>query len=384
MKKKRISQEKSIQNNNKQKGTAVAQKSQNKTKVALSTREIKPLPSKGNITNVTRPIQEANNQSYAIHIVSKGENLFRIAKKYNIPLEELKSLNGISERNLKPGMEIKIPTKEIKLSKSDNNSPSDHSRESISSSGLKYHVVQPGETLYRISLNYNVPIEEIQQINNLEGNLITVGQRIKIPQRETQTEKPFVLERPAQDLKVKEDSLPSKFEKNIFAKNRILTPSMLSKEGELALKRKFVEISTIYADSRYKLGGAGNGYLDCSAFVKYVFEEFGIKLPRSSAQQFQVGLSVDENELIPGDLVFFRTRGKNISHVGIYIGDNRFIHISSSRKRISIDSLEDPYFKKRYAGAKRILNGEVLDYFQDYLQKNRNDLERESSTNKKS
>ncbi|MCS7199939.1 MAG: NlpC/P60 family protein [Caldimicrobium sp.] len=322
-------------------------------------------------------------RDHTVHVVAKGENLFRIAKKYNVSLEEIRALNRVSEKNLKIGMELLIPVKTSK----DFRERSEELRygyEVAPSLNYKYHTVQPGETLYRISLRYNVPIEEIQKLNGLEGNLIAVGQKLKIPVRNSNEETTFVLESPGKELKTREDSLPTKFEKNILAKNRILTQAMLSEEDELALKRKFIEISTAYADSRYRLGGVGNGYLDCSAFVKYVFEEIGIKLPRSSAQQFQVGVAVEENELIPGDLVFFRTRGKSISHVGIYIGDNRFIHISSSRKRISIDSLEDPYFKKRYAGAKRVLNGEVLDYFHDYLQRNKGALPREYSIEKKS
>lgn len=332
-------------------------------------------------------------KSVHLHRVAKGETLYRIAKKYQVSVEEIKKWNQISERDLKPGMELKIYTRKTLVKKDNPNvdlhikiqdiayqvKPSDSKiltsgakespQEEVKGKKYRYHVVQQGETLYRISLLYNVPVEEIKKLNNLEGNLISVGQRLKIPNLEESSPQPFVFESPAKELKAKEESLPSKFEKNIMAKNKILTPSMLSKEDELNLKRKFIEISTAYADSRYKLGGEGGGYLDCSSFVKYVFQEIGIKLPRSSAQQFQVGVAVNENELIPGDLVFFRTRGKNISHVGIYIGDNRFIHISSSRKRVAIDSLDDPYFKKRYAGAKRVLNGEVLEYFQDYLQK---------------
>lgn len=332
-------------------------------------------------------------KSVHLHRVAKGETLYRIAKKYQVSVEEIKKWNQISERDLKPGMELKIYTRKTLVKKDNPNvdlhikiqdiayqvKPSDSKiltsgakespQEEVKGEKYRYHVVQQGETLYRISLLYNVPVEEIKKLNNLEGNLISVGQRLKIPNLEESSPQPFVFESPAKELKAKEESLPSKFEKNIIAKNKILTPSMLSKEDELNLKRKFIEISTAYADSRYKLGGEGGGYLDCSSFVKYVFQEIGIKLPRSSAQQFQVGVAVNENELIPGDLVFFRTRGKNISHVGIYIGDNRFIHISSSKKRVAIDSLEDPYFKKRYAGAKRVLNGEVLEYFQDYLQK---------------
>ncbi len=367
--------------------------------------------------------------NFLIHKVSVGDTIFSLAKKYNTSVEAIKNLNGISERKLKVGMELKIPLKEDSQSLPKEDPFSSPKRgESLESvvitytvkkgdtlkkiaqkygisaeelekinqlrdknlrPGQKlyvkilapidtspqrqeernYHIVKEGETLYRISLMYNVPLEELKRINHLENNIISVGQKLKIPSTAQLPEKPFVLESPKQSFQSKEENLKEKFEKNIIVKNKILTPSMLSKEDKVALSQKFIDLSKNLADSRYRLGGEGSGYLDCSAFVKLVYEELGIKLPRSSAQQFQIGTYVEMNELIPGDLVFFRTNGNRISHVGIYLGDNRFIHISSSRKRISIDSLDDPYFKKRYAGAKRVLNGEVLEYFQDYLNK---------------
>jgi cell wall-associated NlpC family hydrolase len=100
-------------------------------------------------------------------------------------------------------------------------------------------------------------------------------------------------------------------------------------------------------------------------FVKLVYEELGIELPRTSREQFLIGIDVEKDELIPGDLLFFsRYRDKdNISHVGIYIGDNKFVHFSSRRRGLSIDSLDEPYFNERFVSAKRILNGEILEQF---------------------
>ena len=144
-----------------------------------------------------------------------------------------------------------------------------------------------------------------------------------------------------------------------------MSKSVLDKKDENLLKKKFLEISRQYKYYRYRLGGNGNGYLDCSMFVKLVYKKLGIELPRTSREQFRVGIKVEKDELIPGDLLFFsRYRNKRrISHVGIYIGDNKFIHFSSSRKGLAIDSLNEAYFRSRFIGAKRILNGEILEYF---------------------
>ncbi|HEA84221.1 MAG TPA: peptidoglycan endopeptidase, partial [Thermodesulfobacterium geofontis] len=128
---------------------------------------------------------------------------------------------------------------------------------------------------------------------------------------------------------------------------------------------RFLKISQQYKNYKYRLGGNGNGYLDCSMFVKLIYKNLGIELPRTSREQFLVGIPVKREELIPGDLVFFsRYRNKRrISHVGIYIGNNKFIHFSSSRKGFAIDSLNKPYFNSRFVGAKRIINGEILERF---------------------
>jgi cell wall-associated NlpC family hydrolase len=88
--------------------------------------------------------------------------------------------------------------------------------------------------------------------------------------------------------------------------------------------------------------------------VRYVFQHsLGKDLPSDSASQFLAGSKVDRAEMKTGDLVFFRTRGKRISHVGIYLGDGRFIHSPSSGKRVSVSDLSEAYWAKRFVGAKR-------------------------------
>jgi cell wall-associated NlpC family hydrolase len=87
-----------------------------------------------------------------------------------------------------------------------------------------------------------------------------------------------------------------------------------------------------------------------------VYKLAGLNLPRSTTAQFNAGTPVRRSDLVRGDLVFFRTSGGNrISHVGIYAGDNKFIHAPSSNKAICVDSLDKEYFKRRYAGGRRYL-----------------------------
>jgi cell wall-associated NlpC family hydrolase len=108
-------------------------------------------------------------------------------------------------------------------------------------------------------------------------------------------------------------------------------------------------------DIRYRRGGrAPTEGFDCSGFVQYVFaHSLGIDLPDNSGGQFHAGAKVSRGELKTGDLVFFHTRGQSVSHVGIYLDGDRFIHSPSTGKRVRVDHLTDPYWSKRFVAAKR-------------------------------
>ncbi len=118
------------------------------------------------------------------------------------------------------------------------------------------------------------------------------------------------------------------------------------------------ETAKQYLGTPYKSAGTSASGFDCSGFVITVFKDLGItSLPRTSASMYNVGKSVSQNELLPGDLVFFNTSGRGISHVGIYYGDGKFIH-SSTSKGVTLTPLNDKYYwADKYVGAKRI--GEV-------------------------
>ncbi len=108
----------------------------------------------------------------------------------------------------------------------------------------------------------------------------------------------------------------------------------------------------------YRLGGNDPQLgLDCSGFVNHVFRQAaGLQLPRESQAISQVGLELDPAELQPGDLVFFNTLDRPFSHVGIYLGDNRFVHAASSRSGgVMLSSLSESYWSRRFEGARRVM-----------------------------
>lgn len=107
---------------------------------------------------------------------------------------------------------------------------------------------------------------------------------------------------------------------------------------------------------RYRRGGSSpeSGF-DCSGFVNHVFREgLGLMLPRSSKEMSKSGEFVAKDELRPGDLVFFNTMRSAFSHVGIYLGDNQFVHAPRAGGRVRIEDLRKSYWIKRFNGARRI------------------------------
>ncbi|HEX9656210.1 MAG TPA: C40 family peptidase [Bacteroidota bacterium] len=110
-----------------------------------------------------------------------------------------------------------------------------------------------------------------------------------------------------------------------------------------------------YLGVPYVYGGSSDKGMDCSGFSSTVYAHaVGKELPRTTTQQYEVGRGVRKNDLRFGDLVFFNTTGRNPSHVGVYIEDDLFAHASVS-SGVTLSSLESTYYKKRYVGARRVL-----------------------------
>ena len=111
-----------------------------------------------------------------------------------------------------------------------------------------------------------------------------------------------------------------------------------------------------FIGTRYKRGGNNvEQGLDCSGLVRLVFKDaLNVELPRTSLEISRTGEKIDPSELQPGDLVFYNTLKRGFSHVGIYLGDNKFIHSPSAGGQVRIESMELAYWKKRFNGARRI------------------------------
>ncbi len=111
------------------------------------------------------------------------------------------------------------------------------------------------------------------------------------------------------------------------------------------------------ADTPYRYGGKSSATgFDCSGFVGHVYRHtLNISLPRTSREISRVGKSIGQGELLPGDLVFYNTQHAPFSHVGIYIGDGKFVHSPRSGESVRTEDMQLPYWRTRYDGARRIV-----------------------------
>lgn len=124
---------------------------------------------------------------------------------------------------------------------------------------------------------------------------------------------------------------------------------------DLRKAQMMIDFAKQYLGVPYVWAGRSPGGFDCSGFIYYVFDNMGVSVPRMADGQFEVGLPIPRNELQPGDLVFFSTYEPGPSHVGIYVGNEQFLHASSGAGHVTVTPMANPYHRDRYIGARRIL-----------------------------
>lgn len=133
---------------------------------------------------------------------------------------------------------------------------------------------------------------------------------------------------------------------------------------EAASQSQITATANKYIGVPYVYGGTTTGGFDCSGYTQFVFKKLGISLNRTAASQYTQGTAVSKSNLQVGDLVFFNTTGKSASHVGIYMGNNKFVHAGSSTG-VTMASLNDSYWVNKYNGARRVASSSAVD-FSDY------------------
>ncbi|MHB8708731.1 MAG: C40 family peptidase [Desulfuromonadales bacterium] len=290
-------------------------------KLALTRATAPPVPQAAKTSAKKKSGTGASQQSVAespVHVVKRGDSLYTIARRHGLTVNQIKQFNGLSSTRLKPGQRLALSSGTVTTS-------TKVARQERPATDV--HVVRKGDSLYAIARRHGMTVDDLKRINDLTNSRLKIGQRLALASPETEPS-PLLLPGDSSMDEVLEmaDAAASELEQAAFG----------------------------FLSTPYRFGGNSRKGIDCSAFVQQVFREVDVKLPRSAREQFRVGAEIERDQLQKGDLIFFRTYAKYPSHVGIYLGEGKMIHASSRSRRVVVTSIDHPYYRQRFIGAKRI------------------------------
>jgi LysM repeat protein len=279
--------------------------------------------------------------------VQHGDTLVGIAGKIGVTPGALKAVNQIKGNSLKANQTLIIPSPKIKnVSKS---KPSPLRRGEV-------YLVKKKDTLAGIARKTGVSIAELREINGLPGSALKIGQKLSLKKPEPE-EMPELLAAYTGDEAEMDGA-----DGAILSPDEAWAEIERRKKENAALLGKWsspdeptllVKAAMGFLGAPYRLGGFSAQGIDCSGLVKKIYQLFDIELPRTANEQSRVGMRVARGDLSEGDLLFFNTR-RNGGHVGIYIGNNEFVHAASRKRGVRVDNLDTPYFNKRFIRAVRL------------------------------
>ncbi len=210
------------------------------------------------------------------------------------------------------------------------------------------YLVVPGDNLISIARDFGTTPEEIKSANGLKSNRIKSGQILNIPVPKSALAK-------TEKAPITESARAARSETYMSAAKAELGEDQAGDSEASSTRLRLVEAGFQFLGVRYRFGGSSRTGLDCSGLVKTLFSKFNIDLPRSSREQFQQGERVSRDELKPGDLVFFSSGGSQPTHVGIYVGDNKFLHAARKARQVIVSDLNKIWYTMRYLGARRVI-----------------------------
>lgn len=317
-----------------------------------------------------------------IYKIQPGDNLISIARRYNTTAKELMILNNLTGDLIRAGYRIRVPdiqnnklagkkgstpqktglmnlprqsvvagqaptsvnkpkapsvrtTASVNEKKVSNVSATASATHSNTEVTLKVprrifiaYKVKSGDTLLGLARRFQTTVGELKRINSIKTDIINIGRVLKVPSYRME--------------EVRLLNIEMVVDTNVFGGNEMIDTRPF----------QLVSLAREYEGTPYRRGGESPLKVDCSGFVRMLFSCFDILLPRTSRDQFGVGKEVET--ITVGDLLFFATRGaRRVNHVGIYIGDEKFIHASSAKGRVVVSPLSK-YYKDRFKGARRI------------------------------
>ncbi|GAA0439184.1 MAG: LysM peptidoglycan-binding domain-containing protein [Bacillota bacterium] len=274
----------------------------------------------GSSSSSSKPTNNNSNSSKT-YTVKSGDTLSGIAIKYNISLSNLMKWNNLNSTLIYPGNVLAVSKNSSNGSSSTgSNSGSSSSNNSSNQTGsTKVYIVKSGDTLSRIALQYKVSVANLKKWNNLNSDLIFIGQKLSIGSSSNTNSNGNTNEKPSNNVQYNVE--------------------------------KVIQTAKSMQGVKYVWGGSTPSGFDCSGFIHYVYKKGGMSINRlSSDGYFNRSHYVTKPQV--GDLVFFAgTYRPGISHLGIYLGNNTFIHAGSSGVQIS--SLNNSYWKKHFDSFKR-------------------------------
>lgn len=286
------------------------------------------------------------------YTVQKGDSLLKIATKFSITVAQLKEWNQLSSDYIYVGQTLivkKISKNKGQLLASSKKSamnvrPNNDSilREDVTEEHLT-HLVVKGDTLSKIAQIYGVTVSDLKRWNNLKNDTIYIGQILRII-----TNREEVV--PEIDF---ENEIISEVDKKIAAQlaSEVPITGLPSVSGQ-QLYNKVLELGKNLIGIPYVFGGNTVTGFDCSGYINYVFSKSGMKITRKTSADYFMYDSTKVTNPIPGDLVFFKnTYMAGISHMGIYLGNNEFLHAGS--RGVEVSKLTYTYWKDRFVAFKR-------------------------------
>lgn len=262
----------------------------------------------------------------------------KMARKHRSVVRQSRETDSVNADDQKPRRTLVMGQKEKRIAKKYagrkklSHVPIEVAEDEQDPEFMEYRV-QKGDTVEKIAEKFKADRQDIIDLNAIKKAKLTPGALLVIP---------------------KETDENTSIDEQPVALNNTKPLKRWKNEEERGV---LVKVARSFSGAPYKYGGDSVRGLDCSAFVRKMYEIFDVQLPRTAREQFQTGMKVDKGDLTTGDLVFFRTKrfAKEPTHVGIYIGDGNFIHASSVLKRgVKVDSLNEGYFDRTYTGAVRV------------------------------